>query len=469
MFRLIKRKERMFRLLRFYSVASFLATLATALLLGLFYRELAIQGLNHLAVGNNLTLARTALNSVKPALLDYLNSVAEPDFVKVGRRAPPPELAEAIRTLMRDSSVVRIKIYNQFGVVTFSTITGQIGRDQHDNPGFLSAMNGRVANDLTYRDTFNSFDKETEEDNLMQTYIPVRASPVEPVQGVFEIYTDVNSLVHQNERTGFIILAGALLILMTLWAALLLIVRRARNIIESQHQTILERTETLKILSARMLKSEESTKRKLAIELHEGLAQTLSAVKLNLESSRQKIDADDTVGRSMESIIPVLQSAIEDVRTIATELRPSSIDDLGLLPTISSVCRNFQQQHPAIRITEEFSLQEKDIPASLKVILYRIIVLALNDIALHTTSDRVLIALGRHDETLTLMVDDTPPETADAAATTLVEIDPHSESRFIKMLELATLSGGSFSAARPCAGRIMLRAAWHSSPAAAEA
>src|SRR5690606_21052152 len=113
-----------------------------------------------------------------------------------------------------------------------------------------------------------------EEDNLMQTYIPVRASATEPVQGVFEIYTDVNDLVHQIERTEFIIMAGAMLILSGLYAVLLLVVRRARNVIDTQNHTIRERTQTLEILSARMLKSEESNKQKIAMELHEGLAQT---------------------------------------------------------------------------------------------------------------------------------------------------------------------------------------------------
>jgi signal transduction histidine kinase len=296
----------------------------------------------------------------------------------------------------------------------------------------------------------------------VQTYIPIRASPAEPIQGVFELYADVNRLVLETEHTEFIIMAGAMLILTALYVVLLLVVRRAHNIIRSQHQTIRERTETLEILSARMLKSEESNKKKIAIELHEGLAQTLSAVKLNLENNQQKINGDDTIGRSMASLIPVLQSAIEDVRTIATELRPSSIDDLGLLPTINSLCRKFQQRHPGIRITQDVSLQEKDIPAPLKVILYRIIVLALDDIALNTDSDQVMIALRRDGETLTLLVDDTPSESPDMAATTLIEVDPNPESRFAKMLELATLSGGSFAAARPAAGRMMLRAAWNS-------
>lgn len=452
----------MFNLLRFYSVVSFVAVLATALLIALFYRQVAIQGVMQLAERNNLALARTALNSVRPALIDYLDSVAQPALASFSQRSLPPELAEAIHSLMHNNLVARIKIYNQQGMVAFSTSTAQIGADQRDNPGFISAINGRVAATLIYRDSFNSFDAVTEEDNLMQTYIPIRASATKPVQGVFEIYTDVDGLAQQIERTEFIILAGALLILTVLYVALLLVVRRARNVIKSQNQTIRERTETLEILSARMLENEESNKKKIAIELHEGLAQTLSAVKLSLEHSRQKINGDDTIGKSMESLIPMLQSAIEDVRTIATELRPSSIDDLGLLPTINSLCRSFQQQHPGIRVLQDISLQEKDIPAPLKVILYRIIVLALDDIALHTDSDRIQIALRRDRGALTLLVDDTPSESPDLAATTLIEIDPHLESRFAKMLELTTLSGGAFTAARPAAGRIMLHAIWNS-------
>ncbi|MBU1395927.1 MAG: hypothetical protein KKE84_07265 [Gammaproteobacteria bacterium] len=450
----------MFKLLRFYSIASFVAVLATALLIALFYRQVAIQGIMQLAERSNLALARTALNSVRPVLVDYLNSVAEAGMVNVSHR-PPPELAAAIHSLMNESSVVRIKIYNQHGVVAFSTKTAQIGIDQRNNPGFISAINGRVANILVYRDTFNSYDDVTEEDNLMQTYIPIRANATDPVQGVFEIYTDVNNLVRQNERTGFIIVAGALLILTALYVALLLVVRRAHNIIKSQHQTIRERTETLEILSAHMLKSEESNKKKIAIELHEGLAQTLSAVKLNLESNRQKINGDDTLGKSMAAIIPALRSAIEDVRTIATELRPSSIDDLGLLPTINSLCQNFQQHHPGLQIQQDISLQEKDIPPPLKVILYRIIVLALDDIALNTDSDRIQISLMRDRNTLMLLIDDTPQASPDMA-TTVTGIDPDPESRFSKMLELTTLSGGRFAAARPAAGRIVLRATWNS-------
>jgi signal transduction histidine kinase len=448
----------MFKLLRYYSVTSLVAVLATTLLLTWFYRQVAIQGIVQLAERNNLTLARTALNSVRPALNDYLISAAEPGFIKIGHHLPPPELAAAIRTLMRDNSVVRIKIYNQQGVVAFSTKTGQVGRNQRDNPGFISAIDGRIANTLIYRDTFNSFDKESEEDNLLQTYIPVQASPAEPIQGVFELYTDVNGLVLQTERTQFIIMAGAILILSTLYAVLVLIVRRANRTIELQQRTIRERTETLEVLSAHMLKREELYKQKIAFELNEGLAQTLSAVKMQVESHRRNQKVDKTADGS---IIPILQDAIQEIRSIATDMRPPSLDDLGLLPTINGLCREFEQQHPGIRIERQTPLQEQDVPPPLKVILYRIIVSVLDDLAQHTSTGRIHLALWLKDDTLILLIDDTATDALDKTAIPLSNIDPQLRTGFARMEELTTLSGGLFTASHHSGGGTTLRAAWN--------
>jgi len=448
-----------FKLLRFYSVASLVAVLATAVLLTWFYRQVAIKGIVQLAERSNLTLAQAAMNPIKPALLGFLEAAVDFHPGKVSPPPLPPELAGSIQALMHDRAVVRIKIYNRHGVVAFSTRPSQIGNNQSDNPGFLAAINGGVGNALVYHDTFNSFDRATEEDNLMQTYIPIRASPAEPVRGVFELYTDVNSLVHQTERTEFIIMVGATLILSALYAALVLIVRRANKTIELQQRTIRERTETLELLSAQMLKSEESHKKKLAVELHEGLAQTLAALKLKVENGRHH-QAGETAAGSVDSIIPLLQEAIQEVRTIATDLRPSSLDDLGLLLTLNWLCREFEEQHPGIRIERQIPLQEQDIPAPLKVILYRIIVSVLDDLAQHTNTGQIHLGLWLEDNVLTLLIDDTATEMLDRTVTPLVNIDPQLRAGFARMEELTTLSGGVFRASHHSGGGTTLRASW---------
>lgn len=449
----------MFKLLRYYAVASFIAIVATIVLLTWFYRQVAIEGIVHLVERNNMALAHSAMSSMKPALLSFLDTTADFHPGNPIHRQLPPELAESIKTLMRGQSVVRIKIYNRQGVVVFSTKPSQIGHNQRNNAGFIAAINGDVSNTLIYRDTFNSFDRATEEDNLMQSYLPVRHSPVDPIRGVFEIYTDVNNLVHQTERTEFIILSGAILILSVLYVTLILIVRHANEIIEQQQHTILERTETLKSLSAQMLTREETQKKSIAVELHEGLAQTLSAVKLKVEKGRSHKASDEDDG-SVDSIIPVLQQAIQEVRTIATNLRPSSLDDIGLLPTINRLCREFEEQYPNIHTDRHISLQEQDIPPPLKIVIYRIIVSVLADMAKQPNMGRIHIALWLEDDNLVVMIDNTASGALDSTAIPMAKIDPQLRTGFAGMEELTTLSGGVFTASHHARGGATLRAAW---------
>jgi len=448
-----------FKLLRFYSIASLAAVLVTAVLLAWLYRQVAISGIVQLAERTNMTLANAAMNPIKPVLFEFLDTAA--DFGRGSATPPPlpPELINSIKALMQDRTVVRVKIFNRHGVVVFSTKPSQIGDDQNPNEGFNIAINGGVGSSLIYRDTFNAFDRATEEDNLMQTYLPVRASPAEPIHGVFELYTDVNRLVHQTERTEFIVVTGSVLILSLLYGTLILIVRRANKTIELQQRTISERTETLELLSAQMLKSEEANKQKLALELHEGLAQTLAALKLKAENGKQD-HADDATAGSAQSIVPALQEAIQEVRTLATDLRPSSLDDLGLLPTINWLCRELEQRHPDIRIERHIALQEQDIPKPLKAILYRVIVSVLNDLAQHTRSGSVHLGLWLDGDTLTLLIDDTAAEALDTTAVPMAKIDPRLRAGFARMEELTTLSGGTFSASAHSGGGTALRASW---------
>lgn len=447
----------MFKLLRYYSMASLLAVLATAALLTWFYRHVAIRGIIELAEHSNLNLAQLAMNPMRPALLTFLDAAAD---LRPGSASPPmpAELARSITAVMRDEPfIVKIKVYNRQGTVVFSTVPSQVGDDQSRNGGFIAAIRGSVASELVYRDTFNSFDGVTEEDNLIQTYLPVRAGPAEPIRGVFELYGDVNKLVHQTERTQFIVMGGAILVLSILYTVLILVVRHASGIIEQQQRTIRERTETLELLSAHMLKTEESHKQKIAFELHEGVAQTLAAVKLKAETRNDR-SAGGEAAAPVDSMIPMLQEAIDEVRAIATDLRPASLDDLGLLPTIYWLCREFEKRHPGIRVERRISLQERDVPAPLKGILYRIIMSVLGDMAQRPDARGVQLALELAGNDLILLIDDTPegwPANAGAP-----EAEPQLRSGFARMEELTTLSGGTFTATQHPGGGATLRAAW---------
>lgn len=445
----------MFKLLRYYSVTSFVAILAAAVLLTWFYRQVSIQGIIRLAERGNLNLAQVAVNPIRPDLLQFLASVAD---LRPGSPVPaaPPRLAAAIAGLVHeDHFVARIKIYNLHGVVVFSSDASQIGNDQSTNEGVKAARGGRVASELVYRDTFNTFDEVTEEDNLVQTYLPIRAGPREPVRGVFELYGDVDALMHQTERMQLIVIGGAIPILLALYGALLLIVRRANRTIERQQQTIEERNETLALMAARMLKAEESQKKQVALDLQEGVAQTLAAVKLQAESSRKEQQAQGP-GEPADSMIPLLQEAIQEVRTIATDLRPSSLDDLGLLATINTARREFEQRHPGIAVVQRSDLREADIPSALKDVVHRIIVSVFEGMAQQGPQGRIDLLLALVDRDLALVVDVTSAAPSAAGEDEAAAL----RARFIRMEELTTLSGGHFEALPGAAGGLSLRATW---------
>lgn len=443
----------MFRLLRFFSITSLFAILSCGILLVMLYRHEASQAITRLGEHNNLALANTVFGAAGPQLVDYLRSVAnEPPQRKSSLPGIPSALHGAIGNLMQDNAVVRIKIFNPVGTVVYSTTVSQRGDSRPEPEGsgvFQTAMAGRVANALNYRDSFNRFDGGTEEDNLMQTYIPVRDGRGGQIRGVFGIVTDANRQVVENERILFKMLMGAGIILGALYIGLFFFLRRANAFIESQRRTILERTATIEQLSAQMMGTEESHKKQIAYDLHEGLAQTLSAIKMSIESGLHGDKRHNE--QASESVIPILRSTIQEVRTMATRLRPSSLDDLGLLPTVEWYCRELGTRFEGVRAVSSISFREGDIPAHLKIIIYRVIDFVSLSIATSDNHARINIALTRDGQSLVLSIEHEPSPGWKPA-----EMPSVSEAE-----ERATLSGGSFYTGRNLSGGITVRSAWN--------
>ncbi|MEE4262791.1 MAG: ATP-binding protein, partial [Desulfobacteraceae bacterium] len=93
-------------------------------------------------------------------------------------------------------------------------------------------------------------------------------------------------------------------------------------------------------------------------------------------------------------------------RRIVKDLRPSILDDLGILATINWFCREFQKVYTGIRINSEIDVQENNIPASLKTVIYRILQEALNNIAKHSRADLVTLSLIEQAKRIILSIQD---------------------------------------------------------------
>ena len=223
----------MFRLTRTYSVASFFGIVLVTIALGIFYKTIAVRSLIEHETLSNVSLAQSISNTLWPAYADFVSRAAAIPPPELGRQPEISRLREDVLQKINGLRVVKIKIYNLDGLTVYSTEPKQIGEDKSRNPAFLKAKAGHTENDLVFRDHFSATEEVIVNRNLLSSYVPIRKTPKDPVEGVFEIYSDVTPLVAEIERTEYTVLGGVTVLLLLLYLFLLMIVRRADRIIKA--------------------------------------------------------------------------------------------------------------------------------------------------------------------------------------------------------------------------------------------
>ena len=187
--------------------------------------------------------------------------------------------------------------------------------------------------------------------------------------------------------------------------------RRAHSELESRVAArtaeLLQSQTRLRRLSRKILASQENERKVLAREIHDSISGDLAAIKICLEDKlyrKKKNLPDDNV--SLEKLITIINHTIQETRRISARLRPSMLDDLGLVSTINWYCRKFRDYCPQIRIKKHLEIEENDVPDQLKVVIYRILQEAMHNVARHSDADRVRISLKRSGNELALSVED---------------------------------------------------------------
>jgi PAS domain S-box-containing protein len=218
-------------------------------------------------------------------------------------------------------------------------------------------------------------------------------------------------------------------------------------------QALRESEAQLRHLSAELLSAQEKERRKIARDLHDSIGQILSATKFSLEGQLNQIEKGNPPTReNLEPIISLVQSSIEEVRRISSDLWPSMLDDLGLLMTINWFCRNFQSIYSAIQVDKMVRIQENEVPAPLKTPIYRILQEAMNNVAKYSQTDAVQLSLQKMDGRLELTVQDFG-----------VGFDPQNSPRGLglaSMKERTELSGGEFRISSTLGEGTVVHASW---------
>jgi len=425
-----------------FAVTGFLVTAIAIIALTIFYREMVINDIVLQGERENQILAQTALNSVKDELISYLDAVNHLPREKAKEFDLPPNLMHAIQKTLSNIYVTHIRIYSMDGRVIYSTIVDK--EVEKDKMAFVSAIAGDVNSRLVYRDIFSVFQDETDEDNHIESYIPVQEKKNSPILGVFEISTDVDRIVKEIQHTEIMIVLGVIIILFLLYGMLVFIVRRAANTIQHQQSVIRERTRTLEILSSQLINSQEVEKKEIAYDLHENIAQTLAGIKNVIESAMSKQNAQKSNPDSgLQQSIILLRNSIDEIRKLAMELRPPSLDDFGLIKTLGWLCNQYQLMYPQIRIETIFELDDSSLSEAQRTIIYRVVQDALESVVQQAGADLVVIRLNKTGAEINLVVEDDtvlPDNLEENPSQTITSTIP-----LYAMRKRTVLSGGNFS------------------------
>ena len=225
-------------------------------------------------------------------------------------------------------------------------------------------------------------------------------------------------------------------------------------------EALRESEKELRLLSGQLLTAQEQERGRIARELHDGIGQSLSAIKFRIEDALGQLSKDvaESSVNSLNSLIPLIQSTVEEVRRITMDLRPATLDDLGILATIAWFCREFQETYTNVRIQKEIGLGETDIPESLNTVIYRVLQEALNNVAKHSGADSVTIFLTKRNGTIELTIEDNGRGFVLKEA---LDIDGSKRGFGLgSMKERIELSGGSFSLESVRRQGTTIRASW---------
>jgi PAS domain S-box-containing protein len=163
----------------------------------------------------------------------------------------------------------------------------------------------------------------------------------------------------------------------------------------------------MRALSSRLIDAQELERKTVSQDLHDSIGGKLTGIKYSLEKIISDLEnVSGSFETSLKDVLSIVQSTIEETQRMTKHLHPSILDDLGLFAAIREICREFKGVYSDIQITSNFELSEHEVPGSLKILIFRILQEALNNVAKHSGADTVSLSLRKNKREIELVIED---------------------------------------------------------------
>jgi two-component system, NarL family, sensor histidine kinase UhpB len=176
--------------------------------------------------------------------------------------------------------------------------------------------------------------------------------------------------------------------------------------VQKKMETALSHSENqLKLLSSKLMEVHEKERKRIAYDLHDGVAQMLAAVNFYIKHLSGHFSENSDEFKILVKCMDINQKAMMDLQKIVSDLRPTVLE-LGLIAGIDWLINQYQAFNPPIRIIKKIKVEDSQIPENLKPVIFRILQEILSNIAKHSEAKQAEIFLNKSGDTLELVVKD---------------------------------------------------------------
>ncbi|MBU8893829.1 MAG: PAS domain S-box protein [Bacteroidales bacterium] len=169
---------------------------------------------------------------------------------------------------------------------------------------------------------------------------------------------------------------------------------------------LIESHKKLVDLTAHIEEVREKERSKIALDLHDDLGQKLTALNMDLSWLEKKLDKNNPdLTNKFESMSNLLSDTLKSVKTISTELRPSILDDLGLIAAVEWLLSEFSE-NTGILCSSNLISDDSEIEVDVSIIVFRMIQEALTNVARHANATKLELSADKIDGMLQIIISD---------------------------------------------------------------
>jgi two-component system sensor histidine kinase UhpB len=183
-------------------------------------------------------------------------------------------------------------------------------------------------------------------------------------------------------------------------------IRRLADSFNEMAKTLMEKMRQERKYLSRIIEAQENERKRISRELHDEIGQALTAIRFNLDIMEKDLPQSlPLVLERLREAKSLSHQTLTAMRQLSMDLRPTMLDDVGLIPTLRWYIQNFSNRLNIYSNFQAAGFEEK-LPPQIETAFYRIIQEALNNIAKHAEASRVEISLDRRDSIISASITD---------------------------------------------------------------